>query len=254
MAHTTHWLVPLTGHIFELEDLPIYLQSHTCPVVRKDGTYYLKIPNAKLMDDPARVVAEAEAQLELVRGALRIIDADFSTLGIQHGSIQGVDANEAATAPVIMPGVDEIRMKAYAPTISIGGVSQEDARTDSLTMLLKPAEYSQKLRDALAIIGQKTPTWPELYVVFELARDHIGRSMYTKNGITVSDVELFTRTANSYPSIGRNSRHGPKEWKPPAKPMEYADALILIRNLVKHWLDETSPTPSDTASSRTEDR
>ncbi len=60
----------------------------------------------------------------------------------------------------------------------------------------------------MALIGRPSPTWSELYLIFELVEANVGGRMHTEGWIDRTEKKLFTRTANSYTALGREGRHG----------------------------------------------
>ncbi|MBD1811084.1 hypothetical protein NDA07_18880 [Microcoleus vaginatus DQ-U2] len=54
---------------------------------------------------------------------------------------------------------------------------------------------------------------------------------------TKDKISQFTHTANSQSAIGDDARHGVERNDPPKEPMPKSEAVALIRNLLKQWLE-----------------
>jgi len=91
------------------------------------------------------------------------------------------------------------------------------------------------MTDALVILGRSSPSWSELYVVYELVQSNDGSRMKQEEWISHSDEKLFTRTVNSHISLRTEARHGKDTATPPLAPMEKSKAINLMKSLVRLW-------------------
>jgi hypothetical protein len=76
------WIVPLVGHQFDLEDLPLWLAGQDVHVDIRDNTFVLVIPSAIVGDSYRSVRAFAESQLELINGIRRLLNSAFRPLSL----------------------------------------------------------------------------------------------------------------------------------------------------------------------------
>lgn len=89
---------------------------------------------------------------------------------------------------------------------------------------------------ALRTFGRDDADYRDLYNVFEIAEGAIGGRMFTDGTVTRTEVERFTRTAQSPTVLGDAARHGREQEQPPAKPILFEDARDLIRRILRIWL------------------
>ena len=156
----------------------------------------------------------------------------------------GIDANGKVVRTIVRAGVGVARAKGGHAKISMNGIAEPDRRMGSMTALLMEAAKNKAKADALALVGRQSPSWSELYLVFELVKANVGGRMLSEGWIAKNDATLFTRTANSYTALGKTGRHGKDRGDPPSIPMHQKAAADLMRVLVCRWLRDTGPTHS----------
>lgn len=230
------WLVPLEGHAFDLEDLPVYMHGHSVQVVLRDSIYNLAIPVNVGGVSHERVREVALAFVELVNGAASLLISSYSPISVTSGAFFGVDDSGSVVNTVVPVGTAEMRCKAGHMNVLIDGVPQPDSRQGRIASLVELAKRSTAGRDALSLVGRPSPTWSELYLVYELVKANAGSRMFSDNWISRSQAELFRRTANSYTALGRAARHGKEATDSPKNPMPQREATQLMRELVRGWL------------------
>jgi hypothetical protein len=232
------WVVPLKGHAFDLEDLPIYLDGSPVTVVKREASYFLHVSASLAGPTYERVGELATEFLGLINGAASVLIHGYRSIELGTDGFYGIDVNGEIAHTVIQVGTAEARCKGGHVTIAINGVPQEDLRKGLMNRLLREARQDRAKADALALVGRSSPSWSELYLVFELVEANVGRRMYSQGWVDKSEANLFTRTANSYTALGKNGRHGKDRGDPPAKPMQQPDAIALMRSLVAGWLKD----------------
>ena len=229
------WIVPLVGHQFDLEDLPLWLAGQDVHVTTRDDTFVLVIPSAIVGDSYEPVRAFAEGRLELINSTGRLLSSAFRPLSLA-GKLFGVDSAGAILHTVVaLNGVEE-RGKAGSVRAVVGGKVQPDPREATALPLIRAASLSPRAHDALSIVGRPSLTWSELYLLFELVQADVGGQMFDLDWISRSDANLFTHTANSYSTLRSDGRHGKDRGDPPAHPMQHGVAVTLVRGLVLAWL------------------
>ncbi len=240
----TAWVVPLKGHEFDLEDLPIYLDGSPVTVVKRGAKYFLQLstsvagPTYERMDDVAANL------LALVNGAASVLIQGYRPIELEGGAFYGIGAKGEVAHTVIQAGTAEARCKGGQVTIAINGVAQPDHRKGAMGELLRQASHNRAKADALTLVGRPSPSWSELYHVFELVEVNVGSRMFADGWIGRTEANLFTRTANSYTALGAAGRHGKDRGDPPAEPMPQQAAVTLMRSLVAAWLrDNSAVTP-----------
>jgi hypothetical protein len=74
-------------------------------------------------------------------------------------------------------------------------------------------------------------SWDALYRAFETVQQEVGGAIVRHGWVTAAEVDLFTHTANA------SFRHASGKYQPPEKPMEIREAVELIRNLFRAWIE-----------------
>jgi hypothetical protein len=236
---TSSWAVPLKGHAFDIEDLPVYLNGSPVTVIKRADKYFLLLSEEVAGENYEPVLEIAARYLELINGAASLLINGYRPIVLEGGAFHGIDEHGEFTQTVVPVGTTEMRCKMGRVTISIGGVPRADDRTGSMSLFLSDATGNQAKADALAIVGRSCPGWSELYLAFELVEANVGGRMYADGWIGKAEATLFTRTANSYTALGSSGRHGKDRGAPPTEPMEKQAALALVRSLVASWFTET---------------
>lgn len=230
------WIVPLKGHPFDLEDLPIYLDGSPVTVVKRGESHFLQISTSVAGTTHEQVGQRAIDYLALINGAASVLIDGYRLVELDGDGFYGIDAAGNVANTAIQVGSAEMRCKAGHVTLAVNGVTQQDSRKGLINELLRETTRSRAKADALALVGRPTPSWSELYLVFELVEANTGSRMYVDGWIGRTESTLFTRTANSYTALGKAARHGKDRGDPPTKPMHQRDAVRLMRSLVAAWL------------------
>lgn len=242
---TNAWIVPLKGHAFDMENLPIYLHDSPVYIQKREEDYFLVLPTSVAGPTYEDVRRLAYQHLDLINGAASVLQNSFRPLEIVDGPYFGIDAKGNRTHTIVTLGTAEIRCKTGNLTALVNGVPQPDLRAGQATRLLHAAATSSAASDALVIVGRLMPSWSELYLVYELVESNVGGLMYIEGWIGRTEGNLFTRTANSYTALGRAGRHGKDRGTPPAIPMPHQTAINLVRSLVLSWLRWIANNPEN---------
>jgi hypothetical protein len=102
---------------------------------------------------------------------------------------------------------------------------------------LRLGQSDKTVARALRVFAQGSVRWSDLYHAFEIVRASVGVRMYDEGWITREHANLFSWTANSPEAVGEQARHGHQRNAPPPNPMGEEAAGILVRSLVRQWLD-----------------
>ena len=230
------WILPLKGHEFDLEELPIFLDGSVFTVVKRDDIYYLQIPAVAQNPPTNAVVQQADEIVTILNGLAGVLLSGRRPIALAQGGYYGLDEHGVIANTVLAVQSSEIRCKAGHVTLTVNGVPPRDERRGSMVPLLEQAMAHSSKADALAIVGRPMPSWSELYLVHEIVQANVGGRIYDEGWISRSDERLFKHTANSYTALGRRGRHGRDNGSPPTKPMTQQTALSLMRKLVERWL------------------
>lgn len=199
----------------------------------------MQISTSVIGDDSERIADVANEYLSLINGAAALFFNDFHPLELGDGFF-GIDANGDIAHTVIQARSVVMRMKAGHVVIAVNGEALPDERTGAMSNILRCATEDRGKADALALIGRPSPTWSELYLVFELVEANIGGGMYSEGWISKADANRFRRTANSYTALGKAARHGKDTAQPPSTLLTHCAATDLMRNLVVRWFKHGS--------------
>lgn len=229
------WMVPLVGHRFDLEDLPLWFAGLDVHVEPHDNGFALVIPVQIVGHSYEPVRAFAEEQLALLNGIGRLLSSSYRSISLTD-NLFGMDSAGIVRNTVVVVGSAEMRVKGGSVRVVIGGKAQPDPAEGAASSLMRAASRSLRAHDALVIIGRLNLTWSELYLLFELVEAEVGGQMFELAWISHTDADLFTRTANSYSILRGGGRHGKDRGDPPAQPMQHGIAVTLIRTLVLAWL------------------
>lgn len=229
------WVIPLVGHPFDLEDVPLWLAGQTVHVVERTGAYQLVIPVSVVGANYQPVRAFAENELSLINGIGRLVGQGFRPVSLSD-RLFGIDADGTVVHTVVALGAAETREKAGSVRAVVGGKLQRDPREAAASPLLRAASLSPRAHDALSIVGRAALTWSELYLLFELVEADVGGEMFDRGWISAADADLLTHTANSYTALRSHGRHGKERGEPPGQPMQLDVATKLVRGLVLSWL------------------
>jgi hypothetical protein len=227
------WIVPLEGHAFDVEDVPLWLAGGELHAVVMDGETCLSFP-AKGVDEDM-VLDRAEQLLAALNGIASLLDPSHRPLTCST-KFYAIDGSGQRVGTTIAVGCGEVRAKGGAVGLSVNGVLGPDHRSGAALPFLAAAEASREAADALTLIGRRRPTWSELSVVREIVYEASAKKMIKLGWISEADDERFTHTANNRRVLGIEARHGHANWKPPKNPMSYDEALMKVRTLVANWL------------------
>ena len=235
------WLVPLAGHRFDLEDLPRWFSGQDVHVAPFEDGFALVIPATVIGMSYEPVYAFAEERLSLVNGVGRLLSPKFRAVSLTN-HVKGINGDGTVCHTVVAAGTAEVRIKAHAAGVALGGEASIDPAEGLAAPLLRAAEQSDRAHDALVIAGRPDLTWSELYLLFELVEAEVGGQMIDRRWISKANAVLFSRTANSYSVLGVAGRHGKDRGDAPSKPMKYDAAVQLIRKLVLAWMESVRST------------
>lgn len=227
------WIIQLTGHSHDLEYLTTFTQKYDLQVIkREDENYYLNLPVKFVESSKETVIDLASDHLRIINGAARLASEPFIPVTLVNG-YYGIDSEGVKIQEVINCRPAEFGMKSLRATILIDGVAIPD--TTALSFL-QAAKKSPEAANALKLLCNPLPTWPELYLIYEFVKSECSEKMVEGNWIKKNDEKLFHHTANSYSALGIKARHGKQECEPPKNPMDHKQAISIIRKLAKHWM------------------
>lgn len=237
------WLIPLEGNPSDLAVLIAAFESQEVTVERREAGAALSMPAAVVGEDHSSIRHFAEERIAVVNGVGKLIDSGYRSVRLSD-QLFGVDGSGKILHTVWAVKGVEARARLGTPIITIDGVRHPDPRTVTSSILLNGASNSRLAWDALVIAGRDSPTWPELYLAYELVKTGTEGRVAEVCGASKRELTLFSRTANSYAVLGREGRHGTTSDVPPEVPMSLSDATQLVRGLVESWLRYLGGAPA----------
>lgn len=234
----SEWLVQLSGHKFDLEELPKLFSSPDLEVVEDKGKYYLKSSEFNSLTDASKVRTKAKKSLEFINGAMKIKSSDFQPVSI--GGIERTEDDRPRTQYILPESIRERSKVSGNLSVVKAGPREEEETTkrvitpESWVMLAKQDKNVAKVLRFFS----KELTWDNLYKIWEAMEEDQGNKIFLKGWASEKKIERFTRTANSYLAIGDKARHAHEKNLPPKKPMKLSEAESLIRTIVNSWISE----------------
>jgi hypothetical protein len=232
------WIVPLKGHLFDLEDLPHHMEGSPVSVINRDEGWYLRIPSEVVGHNFEPVLPAATEYVALLNGICAVQLHDVRPLELASGEFYGLDAYGQVVHTVVRVNTPGVRLK-------LGHVDQHSSAhrqtpKGMFAPLLREASTTPAKADALTIVGRSRLNWSDLYLVFALVEAGVGKQMYSKRWISRLDAELFMRTVQAHTALGGSRSKRAAVQEPPVTLMTLKTALDLMRRLVARWLTETT--------------
>lgn len=228
------WLVLLDVKKSDFDNLSNLLRSSDeFSLITENSKYYLTSSRWESLTETSDVYWEATKLLEDIR-AVAMIHFDFPLL-----------------KPDIICEVDEEgkrhRQFALSATISVDSSSfsiqlkggQDIIRKLEFESWRKLAEEDEIVKNVFRQFRDFEHNWINLYKVYEIVKKDAGKKNKIdriEQWITNKKISQFTHTANSQSASGDDARHGVDHNDPPKEPMSLSEAVALIRNLLKQWL------------------
>jgi hypothetical protein len=232
------WYARLVGDTNYLDELTEHFTKPALSIFREEGEFYLA------STDFADVTASEDARTlatELVAIACGIAEVELGRFRRPTvASMLRVDES-GKREHIVHVGPAEVRVRASLSAVVI----RADGTRESAPSLPPPpptndwadlALREQDVRDALAILGREDVRWHDLYHVFEIVQADVGGQIHSAGWATKSLVGRFTQTANNRIALGREARHGHKNWQAPANPMSLDEVTNFVTGIVRSWL------------------
>jgi hypothetical protein len=227
----------LQGQQFDLETLADLFREGEPKVAQEGSDYYITSASFDdLFQDGGLLNETALSLLRHANGIARAISSGYRPV-----TLVGRFTDESGgTTQVIAAASAEMRMKASAVAIVIsGGVEQPAPPTPGPGYMQKVASNAA-VREVLEILGKPVPEldWFDLYKVYEIIRDDVGRSAIIANGwATSGEVNVFTESANRPEVSGDGARHARLPGQPSGRSMNLGEGAELVKRVAVAWLD-----------------
>jgi hypothetical protein len=232
----SRWQVELTGHQFDLEDLPRWFTVPELRVVEQEGHFLLEAEQFDDLHESAAVHSAARELLPRINGVAKLKIGSFRDVAVGAAVIELDEEGLERQHVVLLVGTVEARAKASGVLLKVGQDELSAPAPGSLDtdQWLRAAEADPEAQEALGILGGRPHDWVNLYKVYEIVRSRAD----IKSSGWASDNELtrFTRTANHPEAAGEGARHGRMSSDPPPTPMSLSEADAFVGRIVMAWL------------------
>ncbi len=229
-----NWLVRLKGEKFDLEDFPSLLRSPELTVIEENGSYYLKSSDFDSLSSADEVRERAITIIKMLNDAVKFEIHNFR--GVSEDGVTLIEDDGIRHHHVYIKGSITARSKTSAnlTATTSKGTQQIAPRPSNVESLLNLAKDDKAVADALHFFRENT--WINLYKVYEIIKDDVGKKdVIIRNGwLTKNELNRFTRTAQSRAALGDAARHASNK-PPPPQPMPFHEAESLIRGVLLSW-------------------
>lgn len=242
----------LEGHSFDIDALARHFPSGEPRIVVIDEGTFLAAELDDLFNDAGRLVEAATEHLDRLNGYAVLMDAGYRRVRLRNkffresnpAHVHVVVHDEARareSVTVVMLGTAEERATAFGVTAIVGGVPVQPPPPEGPSHLARAAS-DKDVADLLALVGKaERLSWSELYKVFEIIRDSIGRGrdgLVATGWTTKDELSAFTGSADHHLVSGiHDGRHARSSGGPPKRTMTLDEAQRYIRDLARRWLD-----------------
>lgn len=232
------WRVLLQGETFDLEELPGLFTDPLCRVSKDVDGFYLEASQFESLEDAAEVTVSAKRILDVINGATRLVFASFQPVGV--AAVVEPKTGGRHISVTVSDGV-RVRSKVGAVIVQRDGTSishpiQPVVSNDWLRLSLNDRAAAQVLR----LVGKKQVTWFDLYKLMELLEGGDGHSVLAAAGISKSELNRFSQTANSMGALGDLARHAKPSIPAPKQPMTLSEASVMLHKWTRAWLGKRS--------------
>jgi hypothetical protein len=223
----SRWLAQLEGDRLDLEELPRWFPDGPIFAIEETGTFFLVGPGLDVLQDPEDVRSAAIAALDDYSGISALLWPGFQKPRVGRIIREDEDGRRATAVHfAAMTG----RVKVTGKLTRVG--DSEPQRPTQGQVLLKAAQSSPNLSVAILLWSEREKTWPRLYRVLEEI-ETANRQSVDKAGFCSEDErERFGHSAQVHEVAGLDARHALGKFKPPANPMNLAEATDFVGRML----------------------
>lgn len=233
-----HWLIEITGHKFDLEQLKNLNFIPGTTLIDEDGKYFLKSDEFDSFTESQDVLLRGKSILTTINGIGKLMNNGWQSMTCAGVIREEPDGKQ--TKFVFLEDTITGRSSVTCTlTVTKGGSTINEPRTPSFIesayiIVGKDAAVEKAMR----IYGTREHNWVNLYIIYEVIEsDAGGKTALVNNGwASEAKIKKFKHTANSVGALGDNARHGSENTSPPTNPMPLEEAQSLIETLLKKWI------------------
>lgn len=225
----SRWLVQIQGERLDLEEFTKWFPSGDVHAVEEEGQFFITGPALNGMADIDTVLKRATEALDEFSAVIFLLWDAFRKPSI--GQVVREDDAGKRSAYSFFTGIAAARSKVSGVLVDAGGAAAPPATTQAQD-LLSAARRSVNLSEALKVWANPIRTWGRLYRVMEEIQKHFGKPVDQVGLCSSSEVERFTRTANTAEVAGLEARHATSRFQPPNQPMSLQEATSFVSRLL----------------------
>lgn len=225
------WRVRLQGDKAELDCLVALLGgSSVVSIAVEDEDYYLRSSEFNSLTSPEAVRSQAATLLPIINGIGRLRFENFQTVQL-----------EGLVASIDQQGNRSGQGQRAAPTSAVlarAGSPPPAALPAAFDSWIRQPQQAPEVETALRFFSYQ-PDWFNLWKVWEIIRDDVGRGAIVGQGwATPDEVDDFRESANTFQVSGEAARHAliHQSPSPSRTPMHLSKAEDFIRELLDKWL------------------
>ncbi|MEO8423313.1 MAG: hypothetical protein ABI595_05285 [Actinomycetota bacterium] len=230
------WQVEISGHRFDLEELPGWFTDPSFRVVEDAGAFFMEAAELEELEQSVDVHATAGPLVQRINGLARLRSSSFRAVELGAAIRELDDRGEQRRHAVVAVGTVEARAKVNAVLVKVGDTEPEPPAPGSqqTDAWMRAAIADADARDAIDL-WSGAHDWSRLYKVFEIVRARA--DIVTASWASRAELSLFTRTANHQDAAGSGARHARSAQDPPSTPMQLHQAEALLERVLASWLD-----------------
>jgi hypothetical protein len=223
----SRWIARLSGHNFDLEDLPNWFNSDKMRITKEDGSFYLVSDWFYLNDSSVSIKRKALEVIGYINCVSKVKRMDFKPASLS--SIYFEDENGIKS-----PYLDMDDRISISDGLKICNASETVPAISDLFQ-----NDDEVILNVLQIWGQEPHDWSNFHKIIEwiTCNDTKKETLFQNGIITREKYNLLKQTANSYEAIGDEARHAKGSGaNPPENPMQIDEAERIIHSKIKAWL------------------
>jgi len=228
------WEVQLTGDPTDLQMLADTFTGGEIQVAQSGKEYVLRSSKFELLDSAASVRATAIELVTALSGSARLVLGGRVVIGVGT-DVSRVGPNGERESITVLVGQAVSHERALPITVVHG--TQIHRPADPILKWIPLAMQDPDVAKALRLRNADELNWVDLYRLYELIENDVGRPMHQLGWASRNEIECFARTANSVAAAGDKARHGIERTDPPPEPMSLSHAWELIDRIMRAWLE-----------------
>ena len=234
-----HWEVQVVGDTADLAMFAARFSDETLTIVKHNNEYVLKAKAFAGLDSCRAVAERAKELLTILSGSARLTLGSHTSLSL-GGAVYQVKEDGGRNTFVITKTAKH-RIRTFPATITGTkkcGTKKIHHPAEPIANWFPQAIKDEAMTKALRLRNSDNLAWVDLYRIYEVVEDDIGKSTIVEKGWSTKEaLRQFKHTANSVAAVADQARHGKERTQPPKKAITLSEARGLIDTILKGWLE-----------------